>query len=90
MKKNRFLPLSTLIAMALGLMTTSCVECVGDKSCEQAVRDNFVYVVYCRYSSLDDGTFYVTHTNQYGGPYDATVETDCNCNITYIDGVKQN
>jgi len=90
MEKNRFSPFTALIIMALGLMTTGCVECVGDKSCEQAVRDNFVYVVYCSYSQFDDGTFNVTHTNQYGGPYEARVETDCNCKITYINGKRQN
>ena len=94
MEKNRFSPFTALIIMALGLMTTGCVECVGDKSCEQAVREHWTgnggYVERTWYDdTFDDGTFTVLHANKYGAGQ-SRVETDCNCKITYINGKRQN
>jgi len=63
--------------------------CLGDESCRSTVEytTRKIYEPTIRY--VGDGRFHVNYITSYGERAVTSYETDCDCNITYIDGKKQ-
>ncbi len=63
-------------------------NCVGNSSCISNIRSNFTSTnkTILNESYLDKGEFKITALDvQRGVTFNATISTDCNCNITNID-----
>lgn len=80
---------AVIITIFLLLASASTDTCVGDESCRSEVEytTRKMYEPSIRY--VGDGTFHVNWITSYGERELTSYETDCDCNITYINGRKQ-
>lgn len=79
---------SAVIITAFLLFATASIPCVGDESCRSAVED-FTSQMYEPDISYDkDGKFLVVWYH-YGEEQRTSYGTDCDCNVTHIDGRKR-
>ena len=80
---------AVIITAFLIFATASTDTCVGDESCRSTVEHTTrkMYEPTIRY--VGDGTFHVSWITSYGERKLTSYETDCNCNLTYINGRKQ-
>ena len=86
LKKTLF---SAIVIALFIIMASSSTGCQGDESCRSAVVSitRNMYEPNIRY--VGDGTFHVDYVSDYGKRTTTSYETDCDCNITYINGRKQ-
>ena len=67
---------------------TSTVNCYGNESCISKIRENFSNTgkTILGEEYLGNGKFGISFMDaQHGDAYNATVTTDCNCNVTNVN-----